>query len=85
MVGFYPSNADLAIATGILYPFKELYETNLAEEFPAFTKWLNIVSQDFNLDKMPQDFVTFEPEEANSQIDVAEGTVDRENRISAAR
>ena len=81
MVGFYPSNADLVIATGILYPFGDLYRENLAQDFPEFTAWLETVSNDFNLSTMHQDFLSFQPESVND-LTFTEGTVNREKRIS---
>jgi hypothetical protein len=82
IVGFYPSNADLVIATGILCPFKNLYFEHLAPIFPKFTNWLLTVSEDFKLDQMHQDFLNFVPITVQQEAN-AEGTVDREKRVTS--
>ena len=81
MVGFYPTNADLAVATGFLCPFKSVYSKYLAEQFPIFSAWLNQINLDFKLEQMHPDFidVKIEPKKSASPI---EGTVARELRVS---
>lgn len=83
LVGFYPTNADLAIATGFLCPFKAVFTQHLSEEFPKFSIWLNQIYQDFRLEHMHPEFVDVKIEPKKS-LKPVEGAVARERRVSYA-
>lgn len=68
LVGFGMTLADIAIATSLLCPFREIYQEIFSRDLRFLSLWLKEMNLRLSLDKLPPSFLNFQRQNESQEV-----------------